>query len=161
MAAGSDVETYAQLDRDLPERPVELFSPAPGRDSFALFAEVISGAAGAIRDGWQETPGRGALSAALRRSDRGLGLGNYSQLRPIDHGELSFVAIDGGSGCVEPTPQAIAAHRYEPLAEELVLHVSRPLHQGLRTELPPLPLVAAGSRIGWSAARAPGARVAP
>lgn len=117
-----EVRTWRDLRPALPAEPIRLFAPDPGSGTFHFFTSVVVGRPGAGRsDSYQ-----GADDDLIARGVAGgrWGLGYFGTAALARNREsVRAVAVDTGFGCVDPTPEAVAAGRYSPLARDLYIYV--------------------------------------
>jgi phosphate transport system substrate-binding protein len=118
------VHTWRDFDPAWPDVEIELYGPGPDSGTFDYFTEAIVGEAGATRTDYVHSENDLDLVEGVASQHNALGYfgftyyeGDAERLRPL--------AVDSGSGCVEPTLQTIADGSYAPLSRPLYLYVNR------------------------------------
>ena len=122
-AAESTVGRWSQLRDGWPDTAVTLY--APGRDSgtFDYFTKSIVGREQASRNDFVGSEDDYLIAQDIASDPSGLGFfgaAYYQEYRDL----LAVVEIDPGSGCVAPSPEAIAEGRYRPLSRPIFLYVA-------------------------------------
>lgn len=117
------VVRWRQVRTDFPDRPLRLY--APGRDSgtFDYFTSAVVGSEGSSRDDFVASEDDYLLAQDIAANVDALGFFGYAYYREY-RDRLRLVAIDPGSGCVEPNPTTIAAGTYRPLSRPIFLYAS-------------------------------------
>ena len=121
--AGSDVKRFRDLDRDFPRDEAVLFTPGADSGTYDFFLEEILGKDGKFRsDEVTTSEDDNILVRGIQGSDGGigfLGLAYYEENKD----DLSVVEVDGGNGCVKPTPETVRDGTYTPLSRPLLVYV--------------------------------------
>jgi phosphate transport system substrate-binding protein len=122
LRARSPIETYADLQASLPRFPVRVFGPPVGTGEFDLIRTGILGADSRVRrDYGRVTPG--VFEQAFQGDGPAVGaLGFREAVRAVPRERL--IAVDGGRGCVAPSPASVQSNRYAPLSKLLRIYVS-------------------------------------
>ena len=122
--AGSTVMRWSDLRREWPEREIALYGPGTQSGTFDYFTEVVTGARGASRSGYQASEDDNVLVQGVAGDPDGLGYFGYAYY--AENAEiLRLVAVDAGQGCVRPSEVTIAEGRYSPLARLLYVYVGQ------------------------------------
>lgn len=126
---GSTVTTWGDVDGlDLPAAfaatPVVLYGPGTDSGTFDYFTEEINGESGLINTGYTDI-GEDDTAAVVGVSGTAGGMGfipfSYYQEAQED---VKGLAIDGGGGCIDPTPENVENLSYEPLGRGLFTYFS-------------------------------------
>jgi phosphate transport system substrate-binding protein len=123
-APESTVATWADLDPAWPTDPIGLYGTGESSGTYQFFTQVTVGEEGVSRDDYNVTEGHPETAEGVAGDPNGLGFLPYP--RYVENQDrLKLVAVDGGEGCVEPSPEAIRDGRYAPLARPLYVYVKR------------------------------------
>jgi len=114
----------ADLPADLADVPLSLYGPGTDSGTFDFFTDAINGEEGAIRTdyiniGEEDLAAVQGVSAELGA----MGFIPYSYYQEnLD--TVKALAIDGGSGCIEPTVENVQSGTYAPLGRGLFTYAS-------------------------------------
>ena len=123
-APDSTVETWADLDPAWPADPIGLDGTGEESGTYQFFTQATVGEEGASRDDYTVTDGHPATADAVAADANGLGFLPYP--RYVENRDrLKLVAVDGGEGCVEPSPETIRDGSYAPLSRPLYVYAKR------------------------------------
>ena len=122
-AAEGRITRWDQLREGWPGQAITLYGP--GRDSGTLdyFTKSIVGIEGASRGDFVASEDDYLIAQDVASDPTSLGFFGAAYYREYQD-VLALVAIDPGSGCVEPTTETIAEGRYRPLSRPMFLYVS-------------------------------------
>ena len=115
---------WQAVDPAWPDQEIELYGPGPDSGTFDYFTQVINGEAGLSRTDYTPSENDLDLVEGVASQPNALGYFGYAYYA-ANAARLKPVAIDGGAGCVAPTPETIADGRYSPLSRPLFLYVNR------------------------------------
>jgi phosphate transport system substrate-binding protein len=122
---GSRVTSLSEVDPQLPDQELALFTPGTESGTFDFFTEEINGEEGVQRtQGVQTSADDNVLVTGVSGEQGGLGYFGFS-FYDQNKEELNAVAVDAGSGCVKPSVQTIQNGDYKPLSRELYMYPSR------------------------------------
>ncbi|HUQ43077.1 MAG TPA: PstS family phosphate ABC transporter substrate-binding protein [Candidatus Limnocylindria bacterium] len=120
---GSTVSMWNQLDPSFPAEPVKLFGPGADSGTFDYFTEAINGTAKQSRSDYTPSEDDNALVTGIAGDRDALGYFGFAYLEEnLD--KIKAVAIDSGSGCVEPSADNVNQGKYKPLARPLFIYPS-------------------------------------
>lgn len=122
-APDSTVATWSELDPEWPEEPIELYGAGTDSGTFDFFTEEINGEAGASRTDYQSTEDDNVTVQGVAGNEFALGYLGYSYVQE-NPDAVRAVAIDGGEGCVEPSPETVLDGTYAPLSRPLFIYVN-------------------------------------
>jgi phosphate transport system substrate-binding protein len=121
ITSWSDVEGLdPPFDADL-----ALYSPGTDSGTFDFFTEAINGEEGAQRSSDVNDIGEddNATVTGVSGADGGMGYFGYSYFKE-NEGTVKALEIDGGDGCVAPSPETAQDGSYEPLSRPLFVYPS-------------------------------------
>jgi phosphate transport system substrate-binding protein len=121
---GSTVQTWAEVRAGLPAETIKLYGPGTNSGTFDYFTEAIMGEEDASRGDYSASEDDNVLVQGVAGDRAALGYFGYAYYQE-NQGTLKAVAIDGGNGCVAPTPETVASGEYQPLSRPLFLYVNR------------------------------------
>jgi phosphate transport system substrate-binding protein len=121
---GSTLRLWSEVRPEWPAEPIRLYGAGTNSGTFDYFTEAIVGRVGAIRSDFSASEDDNVLVQGVEGDRNALGFFGYAYYAE-NTTRLKSVAIDGGAGCVEPTPESISAGTYTPLARPLLIYVSR------------------------------------
>lgn len=122
-APNSTVANFNELDPSFPDQTVDLYGPGTDSGTFDYFTDVINGEEGASRTDYTPSEDDNVLVEGVAGSAGGLGYFGYAYFEN-NQDRLKAVAIDGGDGCVAPSPETIADGSYAPLSRPLYVYVN-------------------------------------
>jgi phosphate transport system substrate-binding protein len=121
---GSDVDSLADVDPQLPDTELSLYGPGTDSGTFDFFTEEINGEEGVTREDYEPSEDDNQLVTGVAGDPGGMGYFGYSYYEQ-NQDQLNAVAIDGGEGCVEPTAETIQNGTYDPLARPIYMYPSK------------------------------------
>jgi phosphate transport system substrate-binding protein len=121
-APDSEVTTWNQLNPEWPEETINLYGPGADSGTFDYFTDVINGEEGASRTDYQPSEDDNVIVQGVANDQYALGyFGLAYYLENQD--ALKAVEIDGGNGCVAPSPETASSGEYAPLSRPLFIYV--------------------------------------
>ena len=121
---GSNVDNWSQVDPSFPDEPLELFGPGTDSGTFDYFTDAINGEEGVQRTDYNnigEDDNAAVTGVAGNRGAMGyLGYSFFAE----NTDKVKAVEIDGGQGCVAPSPEAAQDGSYTPLGRQLFIYPS-------------------------------------
>lgn len=124
--ADSRVSNWNQVRGTDPSYDAELAAFGPGTDSgtFAYFSEMIGGEEGAQRTDYNNVgEDDNQTVTGVQGAPGGIGYFGYSFFQE-NSDALKALEVDGGEGCVAPSPETVADGTYRPLARGLFMYPS-------------------------------------
>ena len=122
---GSDVSNWNQVRAGFPDRSLKLYGPGTDSGTFDYFTNEINGEEGASRPDYIASEDDNVLVRGIS-GDKGA-LGYFGFAYYIENKDkLKLVGVNGGEGCVEPSPETINNGSYAPLSRPLFIYVSKP-----------------------------------
>ena len=121
---GSTVNNWNQVRSSFPDQKLTLYGPDTDSGTFDYFTEEIVGEAQASRADYSPNANDNILVQGVAGDKNSLGYFGFAYYLE-NQGRLNDVAIDGGNGCVEPTPETIKDGSYTPLSRPLFIYVNK------------------------------------
>lgn len=119
---GSDVQTWADVDPSWPDDEIVLYGAGTDSGTFDYFTEAINGESGAIRTDFFPSEDDNVLVQGVAGDRYALGYFGYAYYAE-NQDRLELLAVDGGSGCITPSPETIDDQSYTPLSRPLYVYV--------------------------------------
>jgi phosphate transport system substrate-binding protein len=126
---GSTVTTWGDVDDlvlpdDWANEPLTPYGPGTDSGTFDFFTESIMGEVGQIRNDYNDIGEDDLAAVRAIEVDRGAtGYIPFSYYQEAGDA-VKGLAIDGGDGCVEPTPENVRNGTYKPLGRPLFVYFS-------------------------------------
>jgi phosphate transport system substrate-binding protein len=121
--AEGKVTSWSDIDPAFPDEELLLAGPGTDSGTFDYFTDEIVGEEGASRSDYQPSENDNVIVQAVSGEKGGLGYFGFSYYEQNQEA-LKAVAVDGGSGCVEPSIQAAQSGDYSPLSRPLFIYVN-------------------------------------
>ncbi len=122
-AGNSAVGRWNDVRPDWPDRELKLYGPDTDSGTFDYFTTAIIGTEGASRGDYTASADDNMLVLGVGGDPGALGYLGYAYAGETGS-RLQRVAVDGGSGCVDPTPSTIADRSYA-LSRPIFIYVAR------------------------------------
>ncbi|MBD2308187.1 PstS family phosphate ABC transporter substrate-binding protein [Chroococcidiopsis sp. FACHB-1243] len=123
-AAQGKTTNWNQVRDSFPDRPLQLYGPDVASGTFDYFTLAIVGKEGRSRTDYKPSANDDALVQGVATNPNALGYFGYAYyLKNRD--KLKLVAIDSGSGCIQPSPETIANSSYQPLSRPIFIYVKK------------------------------------
>ena len=119
----STVKSWNEIDPSFPDEPLALFGPGTDSGTFDYFTGEINGEEGASRTDFTPSEDDNVIVQGVSGSKGGLGYFGFTYYEE-NMDSLKAVAIDSGSGCIEPSVESARDGSYTPLARPLFVYVS-------------------------------------
>ncbi len=114
---------WNQIDASFPDQPISLYGPGTSSGTFDYFTGEIVGEEGSSTTNYLPSEDDNQLVEGVAGDANALGyfgLAYYEQ----NADRLKLVAVDSGSGCIEPTAETVGDGSYSPLSRPLFLYVN-------------------------------------
>jgi phosphate transport system substrate-binding protein len=121
-APGSRIGTWSQVRPGFPDLPLRLYGAGTASGTFDHFTEAVVGEEGASRSDYQASEDDNVLVQGVLGDEGALAYFGYAYAVE-NRDRLRILGVDGGDGCVTPSPETIADGRYAPLARPLAVYV--------------------------------------
>ena len=120
---GSAVRTWAEIRQGFPDQQLKLYGPGTSSGTFDYFTEAIMGEEDRSRQDYTASEDDNVLVQGVAGDRGALGYFGFAYYEE-NQNQLKAVAVDDGSGCIEPTRETIASGQYAPLARPMFIYVS-------------------------------------
>ena len=119
----SKIDNWSQVPGgDYPDEKLTLAGPGTDSGTFDYFTDEINGEEGASRTDYQASEDDNVIVQAVAGDKGGMGYFGYTYYEE-NQDKLKALAIDSGSGCVEPSAQTAQDGTYTPLSRPLFIYV--------------------------------------
>jgi len=125
---GEGASTWAQASPELPDAPLDIFGPGEESGTFDSFVEIVledlaeqAGVEATTRTDYNPSGDDNVILQGIQSSDTSLGWVGFAFA--INASGVKLIDVDGGNGCVTPTPDTIASNEY-PISRDLWIYVN-------------------------------------
>jgi phosphate transport system substrate-binding protein len=119
----SKIDNWNQVPGgDYPDEKLTLAGPGTDSGTFDYFTDEINGEEGASRSDYQASEDDNVTVQAVEGDKGGLGYFGFTYYEE-NSDKLKALAIDSGSGCVEPSADTARDGTYTPLSRPLFVYV--------------------------------------
>jgi phosphate binding protein len=117
------ISSWNQVDPAFPDEPLALYGAGTDSGTFDYFTEAINGQEGAIRTDYSPSEDDNVTIQGVQGSRGAMGFFglSYAEENPE---AVRIVEVDGGGGCVAPSPETVQNGSYQPLGRPLFIYVS-------------------------------------
>jgi phosphate transport system substrate-binding protein len=122
-AAEGKVKTWKDVDPSFPAEPLALSGPGTDSGTFDYFTDAINGEEGASRADYQASEDDNVIVEAVAGEKGGLGYFGFSYYEQ-NQDTLKALAVDSGSGCIDPSPETAQSGEYTPLSRPLFVYAN-------------------------------------
>jgi phosphate transport system substrate-binding protein len=119
----SKVKNWKDVDPKFSDLEMELFGAGTDSGTFDYFTEAINGEEGRSRTDYNATEDDNVTVQGVEGSEGGIGYFGLSYAQQ-NEGKVKAIEVDGGSGCVAPTPDTVQSGEYKPLSRPLFIYPS-------------------------------------
>ncbi len=119
----SEVNNWNQIDPSYPDEPIKLFGPGTDSGTFDYFTDAINGEEGASRTDYTPSEDDNVTVTGVSGSPGGMGYFGYTYYEE-NQDKVRALEIDGGDGCVAPSPETVQDGSYQPLGRPLFIYPS-------------------------------------
>jgi phosphate transport system substrate-binding protein len=121
--AQGQVSNWNQVNPEFPDAPLALYGPGTDSGTFDYFTDEINGEEGASRGDYTASEDDNVIVQGVSNDPNALGYFGYAYYEE-NANSLKAVEIDGGEGCVAPSPETVLDGTYTPLSRPLFVYVS-------------------------------------
>lgn len=121
---GSDVDSWNDVNPDWPDQPLSLFGPGTDSGTFDFFTEAINGEEGVSRTDYQASENDNVIVQGVSGDENAMGYFGYSYYVE-NQDSLKALEVDGGEGCVAPSPETVQSNEYVPLGRQIFIYPSQ------------------------------------
>jgi phosphate transport system substrate-binding protein len=122
-APDSTASSWADVDASLPDEPFALYGTGEESGTYQFFTQVTVGEEGVSRDDYTVTEGHPETAEGVASDPSALGFLPFPRYLE-NQDRLKLVEVDGGDGCVSPSPETIQDGSYAPLSRPMYIYVS-------------------------------------
>jgi phosphate transport system substrate-binding protein len=118
----STVDSWNDVNPEWPDQPISLYGPGTDSGTYDYFTEVINGETGVSRDDYTPSEDDNVLVQGVAGDENAMaffGLAYYEQ----NADSLKLLAVDSGTGCVQPSKETVQDGTYAPLSRPLYVYV--------------------------------------
>ena len=119
----STVKTWRDIRPAWPANPIKFYGAGSDSGTFDYFTDEIVGKEGAIRSDYTGSEDDNILVRGVAGDANAIGFFGYAYYAQ-NKDKVKTIAIDNGSGCVEPTEDSIESGKYAPLSRPLYVYPS-------------------------------------
>lgn len=118
-------KSFKEVDPKLPATPAKFFTPGEESGTFDFFTEELLETDKEQRtEGVQTSADDNQLVTGISGTPGGIGYFGYSFFTE-NQDKLNAVAVDGGEGCVRPSPETVQNGSYKPLGRQIFMYPSK------------------------------------
>ena len=115
---------WSDINADWPAKEIPLYAPGVDSGTFDYFTEAIVGEAGSSRTDFFPSEDDTVLVQGVEGDKYAMGYFGFAYY--LEEGKrLKALEIDGGSGCVAPSSEAVNDGTYAPLSRPLFIYVNK------------------------------------
>ncbi|MBA2564409.1 MAG: PstS family phosphate ABC transporter substrate-binding protein [Gemmatimonadetes bacterium] len=120
--AQGKVMRWNQVRAAWPAQEIHLYGAGTDSGTYDYFTEAVVGEEGASRGDFTSSEDDNVIVQGISGDPRGLGFFGYAYYEQ-NKDRLKLLEVDGGDGCVAPSPETIANGTYKPLSRPLFIYV--------------------------------------
>ena len=120
-AAQTKVTRWNQVRSSWPNQPIVLYGPGADSGTYDYFSEVV--VEGDSRSDFVASEDDKILATGVGQDKNALGYFGFAWYDEFQD-RLNALAVDGGGGPIEPSPQTVASAQYQPLSRPLFIYVN-------------------------------------
>ncbi len=118
----SDADSWADVRAGFPDAELRLYGPGTGSGTYDYFTATVVGAEGASRTDFTASEDDNVLVQGVGGDEGALGFFGLAYYEENAE-RLKLLAVDGGDGCVRPSPETVQGGAYHPLARPEFVYV--------------------------------------
>jgi phosphate transport system substrate-binding protein len=123
-AAQGKITKWNQVNPSFPDKPLQLFGAGTDSGTYDYFTKEVVGEEGKSRGDYTASEDDNTLVQGVAGSEGGLAFFGYAYYE-ANKDQVKPVEIDGGNGCVIPSPETIADGSYKPLSRPEFIYVKK------------------------------------
>jgi len=121
--AGSELNNWNQIRSSFPDKPLRLYGPDTDSGTFDYFTEAINGEEDQSRSDYTASADDNTLVQGIAGDSGSLGYFGYAYYAE-NSDKLKLVAVDSGTGCIQPNNTTINDGTYSPLSRPLFIYAN-------------------------------------
>ncbi|MDE0268128.1 MAG: substrate-binding domain-containing protein [Acidimicrobiaceae bacterium] len=125
---GQGTKTWVEASSDLPDETLTIFGPGEESGTFDSFVEIVleglaeeAGVETTTRTDYNPSENDNVILRGIQSSTTSLGWLGFAFA--VNAQDVKLLSIDGGEGCIAPTPETIASNEY-PISRDLWIYVN-------------------------------------
>ncbi len=122
--AQGKINNWNQIRSSFPDKPLKLAGAGTDSGTFDYFTEAINGKQSSSRGDYIASEDDNVVVQAIASDVNALGYFGMSYYEE-NKDKLKAVAIDNGSGAVEPSAETVIGGTYQPLSRPLFIYVNK------------------------------------
>jgi phosphate transport system substrate-binding protein len=120
----STATSWNEIDPSFPDQEISFFFPGTDSGTYDyMAADVVGDESETLRDDVESSEDDNVLVQGVAGTEGAVGFFGYTYYEE-NQDTLKALAIDSGSGCVEPSAETAQAGEYTPLARPLFIYVN-------------------------------------
>ncbi len=123
-SAQGKVTQWNQINPKFPADKIGLYGPGTDSGTYDYFTQAVVGKEGDSRGDYTASEDDNTLVQGVSADKGGLAFFGYAYYEN-NKDKLKLVGIDGGKGCVQPSPQTISDGTYQPLSRPEFIYVKK------------------------------------
>ncbi len=128
--AQGKITKWSQVRQGWPEKDIHLFGAGVDSGTYDYFTEAVVGKEHASRGDFQSSEDDNVLVQGIGTDPLALGFFGFAYYEE-NKGKLKLLGVDdekadNGTGCVQPSVEAVEKGTYQPLSRPLFIYVSKP-----------------------------------
>ena len=124
----STINNWSQVRTGFPDQKMRLYGPDSDSGTFDYFTEEVNDEVQASRSDYTASADDNVLVQGIAGDKGSLGYFGYAYYQE-NKDKLKLLAVDSGSGCVQPNLQTIPSGEYSPLSRPLFIYVNEKSYQ--------------------------------
>ncbi len=121
---GSEVDSWNDVNPDWPDQEISLYGPGTDSGTFDFFTEAINGEEGVSRTDYQASENDNVIVQGVTGDENAMGYFGYSYYVE-NQDSVKALEVDGGEGCVAPSPETVQSNEYTPLGRQVFIYPSQ------------------------------------
>ncbi|MGJ5633392.1 PstS family phosphate ABC transporter substrate-binding protein [Nostoc sp. CALU 1950] len=122
--AQGKVTQWNQINPKFPAQKIGLYGPGTDSGTYDYFTQAVVGKEGESRGDFTASEDDNTLVQGVSADQGGIAFFGYAYYENNKE-KLKLVGIDGGKGCVQPSPQTIGDGTYQPLSRPEFIYVKK------------------------------------
>lgn len=124
----STINNWSQVRTGFPDQKMRLYGPDSDSGTFDYFTEEVNDEVQASRSDYTASADDNVLVQGIAGDKGSIGYFGYAYYQE-NKDKLKLLAVDSGSGCVQPNLQTIPSGEYSPLSRPLFIYVNEKSYQ--------------------------------
>jgi phosphate transport system substrate-binding protein len=121
---GSKINNWKDVRAGFPNLPLKLYGAGTDSGTFDYFTKAINGKEKACRPDYTASEDDNTLVQGVAGDKGSLGFFGYAYYEQ-NKDKLRVVKVDGGGGCIVPSPETVKDATYQPLSRPIFIYVRK------------------------------------